>query len=235
MRSFFNNKRKVSIMSKNLTEIIFIVDRSGSMQSIRQDMIGGFNAFIQKQRELPTDCKVSFYQFDTEGPKVEVVYEERNLNEVPVLTTETFVPRGGTPLLDAVAIVVKRVQARIDKTPEDARPQKVLVVVITDGEENSSTEWNGPQVKQIIEHQEEAYKWEFVYLGANQNAWAVGGNLGFKASSTLGYVASATGTTSMWNSLSDKTVKYRCSEDVTRGVEFDDADKSAQVKEGLTS
>lgn len=219
-------------MNKNLTEIIFIVDRSGSMSSIQRDMIGGFNSFIKEQLKLPTDCKVSFYQFDTYDPKVEVVYERRPLKEVPELNTETFVPRGGTPLLDAVATVVKRVEKRLDEAYEFDRPEKVLVVVITDGEENSSTEWNRDQVKQIIETKEEKNKWEFVYLGANQNAWAVGATMGMKASSTLAYVASAGGTDSMWKSLSDKTAKYRCSADVTRGIEFDDSDKEAQIKQG---
>ena len=204
------------------------------MESIRKDMIGGFNNFIKEQLKVPTDCKVSFYQFDTYDPKVETVYEKRSLKEVPPLTAETFVPRGGTPLLDAVATVVKKVGSRLAETPESDRPEKVLVVVITDGEENSSDEWTGEQVKQIIEHQEEKYKWEFVYLGANQNAWAVGGNLGFKASSTLAYVASAGGTKGMWDSLSDKTAKYRCcaSVDASKGVQFDDEDLKTQVDQG---
>ncbi len=219
-------------MKSNLTEIIFIVDRSGSMESIRKDMIGGFNSFIKEQLKVPTDCKVSFYQFDTQDPKVETVYEQRNLSVVPELTMETFVPRGGTPLLDAVATVVKKVEQRHAETEDYSRPSKVLVVVITDGEENSSVEWNGAQVKQIIESKEENDQWEFVYLGANQDAWAVGGNLGFKASSTLGYVASAGGTNAMWSSLSDKTAKYRCAANVTRGLEFDDDDKKAQEKQG---
>lgn len=221
-------------MKKGLTEIIFIVDRSGSMETIRKDMIGGFNNFIKEQLKVPTDCKVSFYQFDTYDPKVETVYENRELKQVPQLTTETFVPRGSTPLLDAVATVVRKVGDRLATTPEDQRPEKVLVVVITDGEENSSTEWNSEQVKQMIEHQEEKYKWEFVYLGANQDAWSVGGNLGFKSSSTLAYVASAGGTKGMWDSLSDKTAKYRCcaSADMEKGISFDEEDKAEQVKQG---
>ena len=221
-------------MKKGLTEIIFIVDRSGSMESIRDDMIGGFNAFIEEQLKVPTECKVSFYQFDTHDPKVETVYEQKDLREVPKLNREIFVPRGGTPLLDAVAIVVKKVGERLSKTEEDQRPEKVLVVVITDGEENSSTEWNSDHVKQMIQHQEEKYKWEFVYLGANQDAWAVGGNLGFKSSSTLAYVASAGGTDSMWKSLSDKTIKYRCcaASEMSKGISFDEEDKEAQIQQG---
>jgi len=216
-------------------ELIIILDRSGSMESIRLDMIGGFNNFIKEQLKIPTECKVSFYQFDTHEPRVEMVYEQRDLKQVFPLTKETFVPRGGTPLYEAVAVVVKKVGERLAQTSEDQRPEKVLVVIITDGEENSSQGWTAEQVKQIIEHQEEKYKWEFVYLGANQDAWLVGGNLGFKSSSCLAYVATKGGTDAMWSSLSDKTAKYRCSSDVTRGIDFDDKDKDAQVKQGYGS
>ena len=224
-------------MKIGLTEIIFIVDRSGSMESIRKDMIGGFNTFLKEQKKVPTECKVSFFQFDAQhGDILEKIYEKKDLKDAPELTMETFVPRGGTPLLDAVASVIRLTGERFKNTPEDERPEKVLVVVITDGEENSSHEWNGQQVKQMIEHQEEKYKWEFVYLGANQNAWAVGGNLGFKASSTLAYVATKGGTDSMWKSLSAKTMMYRSSDkSAGTSIDFDDQDKAAQVKEGYTS
>ena len=220
-------------MKKGLTEIIFIVDRSGSMESIRKDMIGGFNSFLKEQKRVPTECKVSFYQFDTDGPcVVETVYEKLDLQRVADLNTETFVPRGGTPLYEAIATVVKKVGERLADTPSNERPERVLVVVITDGEENSSHGWTAEQVKQMIEHQEEKYKWEFVYLGANQNAWAVGATMGVKGSSTLAYVASAGGTNAMWKSLSDKTAKYRSSDCVTSGIEFDEGDLKSQVDQG---
>lgn len=219
-------------MKKGLTEIIFIVDRSGSMESIRVDMIGGFNSFIEEQRKIPTECKVSFYQFDTHVPRVETIYEQRDLKIVPLLNKETFVPRGGTPLYEAIATVVKKVGERLSNTPEEERPEKVLIVTITDGEENSSFGWTATQVKQMVQHQEEKYKWEFVYLGANQDAWSVGDTMGVKSSSTLAYVASAGGTKALFKSLSSKTAAYRCADNVTRGIQFDDADKEAQVQEG---
>lgn len=222
-------------MKKGLTEIVFVVDRSGSMESIRVDMIGGFNAFIKQQKTLPTECKVSFYQFDTTHPIVETIYEQKELKSVPDLTLETFVPRGGTPLLDAVATVIRTVGERLAATLEGERPEKVLVVIITDGEENSSHEWSSAQVKQMIEHQEEKYKWEFVYLGANQDAWHVGNTIGVKCSSTLGYVASAGGTKAMFASLSDKTMRYRAATNCEKGIQFDDEDKDAQVGQGYKS
>lgn len=221
-------------MKIGLTEIIFCVDRSGSMESIRKDMIGGFNAFLKEQRKVPTDCKVSFYQFDTYDPLVETVYEQRELLIVPDLTEETFVPRGSTPLYDAVATVIRKLEERLSKTTDFDKPEKVLIVIITDGEENSSQEWHAEQVKQMIEDKTEKAGWSFVYLGANQNAWAAGGNIGIKGSSTLGYVASKDGTDNMWKSLSAQTVKYRCcaSADADKGLEFDDSDRETQKKAG---
>lgn len=219
-------------MKIGLTEIIFIVDRSGSMESIRKDMIGGFNSFLKEQRKVPTECKVSFYQFDAQHPVVETVYEQLLLESVPNLSKETFVPRGGTPLYDAVARVLKQVEQRFGKTESTERPEKILVVCITDGEENSSVEWSAQQVKQMIEHKQEKEGWGFVYLGANQDAWAVGGNLGFDKGSTLGYVASAKGTNQMWQSLSTQTVKYRSTAGTKAKVEFDDEDRRRQKTEG---
>lgn len=222
-------------MKKDLTEIIFIVDRSGSMASIRKDMIGGFNTFLKEQKKLPTECKVSFYQFDSNYRQtncLETIYEQRLLGDVPELTEETFVPRGGTPLYDAVAKAIRRTEERLANLAGGDRPEKVLIVCITDGEENESREWKAEQVKQMIENKEEKFKWEFVYLGANQDAWAVSNAMGVKASSTLGYIASPGGTDSMWKSLSDKTMKYRSAVDVSKGVSFDGNDLADQVSQG---
>ena len=221
-------------MKKGLTEIIFCVDRSGSMESIQKDMIGGFNAFLKKQREIPSECKVSFFQFDTDNPVVEKVYEKKDIQTAPELTMETFVPRGGTPLYDAVAWVVRHTGERFSTTEESERPEKVLVVIITDGEENSSREWDDKQVKQMIEHQTEKYNWEFVYLGANQDAWSVGGSLGVRSTSSLGYVASQGGVNKLFDSLSNKTAHYRsCTVLAGSSISFDDEDKKSQEVEGL--
>lgn len=221
-------------MRKGLTEIIFIVDRSASMSSIQKDMISGFNKFIEDQKKAPTECKVSFYQFDDYDPRVEMVYEQMALNFVPKLTTETFVPRGNTPLHEAVATVVRKTEKRIADSLDFDRPERVLVVTITDGQENSSIGWTKEQVSQLTEHKEKNDHWEFVYLGANQNAWDVGASLGVKSSSCLSYVASAGGTEAMFKSLSDKAIKYRTSADVSKGISFDEDDKMAQVKQGYS-
>lgn len=215
------------------TEIVFIVDRSGSMIEIQKDMIGGFNAFIRDQQKLSTACKVSFYQFDSNGKEfLETVYENKYLSEVPELTLETFVPRGGTPLYDSVAKAIRRTEERLASLPEYDRPERILIVCITDGEENSSIEWKAEQVKEVIKDKQNKDKWEFVYLGANQDAWIVGDTLGVKHSSTLGYMASAGGTDSMWKSLSDKTIRYRSAANFTDGVMFDANDVKTQIDHG---
>jgi len=208
-------------MKKNLTYIIFVVDRSGSMESIRKDMIGGFNSFIKKQRKIKGDCKVFFYQFDTE---YESVYEGIDLNAVQQLTTETYVPRGGTALYPSLGKTIEDIGKRLSTMPEDERPERVLFVTITDGQHNSNiSQINGvqidwktfyqftcDQVKNMVEHQTQVYNWDFAYIGANQDAWAVGGSMG--VANNLNYVASAAGTKAMWANLSDSTATYRGSD-----------------------
>jgi Mg-chelatase subunit ChlD len=221
-------------MKKGLTEIIFIVDRSGSMSSIRADIIGGFNSFLKNQKKVSSECKVSFFQFDTGDPTVEKIYETMDIKEAPELTENTFVPRGGTPLYDAIAHVVHKTGDRFSSMDESERPEKVLVVIITDGEENSSHEWNNRQIKQMIEHQTEKYSWEFVYLGANQDAWEVGSSIGVRFSSSLGYVASKGGVGKLFSSLSDKTTQYRSVQtSAGSSINFDEEDKKSQEDEGL--
>lgn len=199
-------------------------------------MIGGFNAFIEAQKlEKIGECKVTLFQFDTCPPIPEKVYEAIDLDSVEKLTRETFVPRSGTPLYDAVAMAIKQTGERFAAMEEDERPEKVLMVVITDGEENSSHEWTSEQVKQMIEHQTDVYDWNFVYIGANQDAWEVGGGMGVASASSLGYVASGEGSTKMWDSLTKGVTKYRTRSvaDAKAAKFFDDEDIDAQKDAGL--
>lgn len=214
-------------MKKGLSEIIIVLDRSGSMEKIRKDMIGGINAFLCDQREKNMNCKVSHYQFDDQWNKdlLTVLFEQKDLSSISELTEKDFVPRGGTPLYDAVATVIQKVGERLSGIVEDERPEKVLFVIITDGEENASNEWTSNQIKQMIEHQTEKYRWEFVYIGANQNAWSVGETIGVKGKSTLGYVASSGGANAMFRSLSNQSATYLSSTD---SFSFDENDQKIQ-------
>jgi hypothetical protein len=163
------------------TDITMVLDRSGSMQSIKEDTIGGFDAFIGEQRGLPGRCTVSLVQFDNE---YEEVYTGRDLTEVPSLT---LVPRGSTAMLDAIGRAVGATGARLAALPEDRRPATVVVGIMTDGLENASREFTHPMIKTLIERQEQVYGWTFMYLGANQDAIEVGASLGVARDRSLTY------------------------------------------------
>jgi Mg-chelatase subunit ChlD len=159
-------------MKKDLCEIVVVLDRSGSMESIKNDMIGGFNTFIAEQKKLPGECLVTLTQFDTE---YDIVYSGKPLKDVPGLE---LVPRGSTALLDAVGRTINDVGARLKATAEDQRPERVLFVIVTDGQENVSHEFTITAINQMVTHQRDKYKWEFVYLGANQDSFAEAQKLG---------------------------------------------------------
>ena len=163
------------------TDITMVLDRSGSMQSIKDDTIGGFDAFIGEQRRLPGRCTVSLVQFDN---VYEEVYTGRDLADVPSLT---LVPRGSTAMLDAIGRAVNATGARLAAMPEDRRPGTVIVGIMTDGLENASREFTYPMVKALIEQQEQVYGWTFMYMGANQDAIEVGASLGVARDRSLTY------------------------------------------------
>ena len=218
-------------MKKDYTKIIFVVDRSGSMSSIANDVIGGYNKFITDQKALKHGtCDVTFYQFDTE---YEAVYENTPIDFVKDLDNKTFVPRGGTALLDAVGTTIKNVGDHLAKLQESERPEKVLVVIITDGEENSSRSYNWNKIKQAVEHQTNVYKWQFTYIGANQNAWQVGSNLGISADASLTYAANSLGTANAFDSLSTNTRSYR-SASLNTTFSYNAHDIDAQKAAGVT-
>lgn len=159
-------------MKPNSAEIIFIIDRSGSMQSIAQDMRGGFANFIAEQRKLPGECRVTLTRFDN---VYENVYSGMLISDVPPLELE---PRGGTALLDAIGRTITETGARYAAMPESQRPSKVFVVIVTDGHENASREWSHAKVTAAIKHQRTNYAWEFVFMGASEDAIDVGMSMG---------------------------------------------------------
>ena len=198
-------------MKSGLTYIIFVIDRSGSMSSIRTDMIGGFNAFIKAQRDANIgDCRVFAYQFDTEYT---TIFENLDVNKVPELTEATYQPRGGTALYNSLGKTINDIGVKLAALPESERPEKVLVVTITDGEDNSTlsnfsvSEYNSSKVKEMVKHQTENYKWDFAYIGANQDAWAVGSSMG--VTNNLNYVADSAGTAYAFDNLTKSTLSYR--------------------------
>ena len=163
------------------TDITMVLDRFGSMESIKDDTIGGFDAFLSEQRRLPGRCTVSLVQFDNE---YEEVYTGRDITDVPGLT---LVPRGSTAMLDAIGRAVNATGARLAALPEDQRPGTVIVGIMTDGLENASREFTYPIVKALIAQQEQVYGWTFMYMGSNQDAIEVGASLGVARDRSLTY------------------------------------------------
>lgn len=157
---------------KNLTHIYFLLDRSGSMQSIKTDIEGGFAAFVDEQRATPGECRVTLAQFDTE---YETVYADRPVAGIGPLSLE---PRGSTALLDSMARLITEGGRRLAELPEDRRPGTVIVAIMTDGLENASREWTHAAVKRLVEQQTTEYAWQFLYMGADQDAIEVGAQIG---------------------------------------------------------
>ncbi len=165
----------------NLTHLYFLLDRSGSMQSIKADTEGGFAAFIAEQRATPGECLVTLAQFDN---AYDVVYSARPVADVPPLDLQ---PRGSTALLDAMGRLVTSAGAELAALPDDDRPGTVIVAVMTDGHENASQEWTHPAIKSLVEQQTRDYDWQFLYMGADQDAIEVGTSLGVDAAQSVTY------------------------------------------------
>jgi uncharacterized protein YegL len=215
----------------NKTEIIFLVDRSGSMGCIAEAMTDGIAEFINKQKQVPGECLVSLYDFDDQ---YETKYVAQSLWTAPKYTLE---PRGMTALYDAIGKTLGDVGERLRKTPEADRPSQVLFVIVSDGGENSSKEFQGePGRRRIfdkITHQRSKYAWEFIFLGANQDAYAVGTSLGVHASNTVSYSADAAHSKGMMTSLSANVGAYRGSGKQTMESLFDQATYNAATGDNL--
>jgi uncharacterized protein YegL len=192
-------------MKELRTHIVLLIDRSGSMTSIKKDMEGGLKEFIDKQKLESGKCTITAAQFDYE---YDLIYKMKNLQEVVDIIIE---PRGSTALIDSMCRLIDEVGNDLANLSESERPDKVLFITITDGEENASREFTSEILKEKIKHQEEVYKWSFTYIGANQDAFSVSRNLGVKGSSTLNFNASDTGSAVMFASLTTATSRYRSS------------------------
>jgi hypothetical protein len=155
-----------------LTDITLVIDRSGSMESVRTDAEGGIAAFVEEQRELPGQALLTLVHFDT---VYEVVHDGVPISDVP---RYTLVPRGSTALLDAIGRGIEQTGRRLAAMPEAERPGLVVFVIVTDGQENSSREFSRDRIRRMIEHQQAVYSWKFTFLGANQDAFAEAGALG---------------------------------------------------------
>jgi len=175
---------------RDFTRIVILLDRSGSMNTCRESTIQGLNTFIQEQKKVKGDASIKLVQFDQNGleTSIETTFD-KNIKDVKELTQEDFQPRGGTPLYDAQALVIDALGDELRKLQEVYRPDKVIFVTITDGYENASRKNTAEQIKAKIEHQKSKYSWDFVYIGANQDAIYVGQTVGLSAAKAMNFNA----------------------------------------------
>ena len=191
-----------------MTELVFILDRSGSMSGLEADTIGGFNSMIAKQKKESGEAFVSTVLFDNEST---VIHDRLPLGEVPPMTEKEYFTRGCTALLDAVGGAIHHI-GNIHKyaRPEDV-PEKTLFVITTDGQENSSRHYNYETVRRMIDHEKEKYGWEFLFLGANIDAVETAGRFGIGADRAVNYHADRAGTQLNYEVLSEAVSAVRCS------------------------
>jgi uncharacterized protein YegL len=192
-------------MKTNLTEIIFLLDRSGSMAGLERDTIGGFNSFIERQNKLEGDTVVTTVLFDD---KYEIICDGVPAEDA-MLTSDNYFVRGTTALLDAIGKTIVDVGFRLAKTKEDERPSNVIFVITTDGMENASVEFSYKKIKELIKHQQERYNWEFIFLGANIDAEIEADNIGINVTNAYNFEASTTGVETMYDFVCEVVAEKR--------------------------
>jgi uncharacterized protein YegL len=193
-------------MNPTLTEIAFVLDRSGSMENIAHAAISGFNHFLREQQEAPGEARLTLVLFDDEYL---VPVDNVPVRNVAPLNSDTYVPRNTTALLDAVGETIDRLGRRLAATAEPERPAKVIVAILTDGLENASTRFTWHDVSSRIKHQTEVYKWEFLFLGANQDAIATAANLNISSLNAATFAADSVGASASQRALSKKAAVLR--------------------------
>ena len=193
-------------MKKNLTELVFILDKSGSMSGLEKDTIGGYNSLMEKQRKLDGECVITTVLFDN---RYELLHDRIDLRAVTPITEKEYFVGGATALLDAIGRTIHKIAAVQEHTAEEYRAEKVMFVIITDGEENASREYSAAQVKELIKRQKERYGWEFVFLGANIDAVETAGRFGIDADRAVDYVPDGRGTELNFRMMSETVAAFR--------------------------
>lgn len=209
---FVSHQPKGTLMAQSQgdrTHICMILDRTGSMESIKQDTIGGFNSYIAAQKSLPTPATFTLVQFDSQDP-FEVIHKFTDIQMVTDLTAQTYMPRASTPLYDAVGRGINDLKAVLGALPEALRPKKVVMVIVTDGQENASREFTGTQVRKMIADAKEA-GWQFVFLSADESAISDSASLNIDASNAAFFKKSSQGSNEMWERVANRSMAYRAS------------------------
>ena len=193
-------------MKKNLTEIVFILDRSGSMAGLEDDTIGGFNAMIQKQKIEDGEAYVSTILFDN---YTEVIHDRVDIQQIQPMTRKDYYVRGCTALLDAVGKAIHHIGNVHKYAREEDRPEKTVFVITTDGMENASRQYTYERVRQMIEHEKEKYGWEFLFLGAKIDATKEAARFGITEDRAANYHADHQGTAVIYEAMSEAVCNVR--------------------------
>ena len=216
-------------MRKGLTEIVFILDRSGSMSGLEADTIGGFNSMLKKQQKEEGEAYISTVLFDD---KTEVLYDRVPINKVEPMNDNQYYVRGCTALLDAIGGAIHHI-GNVHKyaRPEDV-PEKTLFIITTDGMENASRRYDYNKVKKMVEHQKKRYNWEFIFLGANIDAVSVAGRFGVAANRAVRYECDSAGTALNYSVMSNIISGVRKSASAqAMGAMLDESEALEEIKE----
>ncbi|WKA56920.1 vWA domain-containing protein [Planococcus shenhongbingii] len=213
---------------KDSTELVFILDKSGSMGGLESDTIGGFNALLAKQKKEPGDVKVTTVLFNHD---YELLHDRLPITGISPMTEEEYEVGGTTALLDAIGSTINKIGNVQKRTSEDQRADKVMFVITTDGMENASCEYNYKKIKSMISHQKELYNWEFLFMGANINAVKTAGDFGIAEDFAVNYHADEAGTQLNYKVMSETISSFRRGKQVDRTWKKDievDFDKRSQ-------
>ena len=192
-------------MKKNLTELVFILDKSGSMAGLERDTIGGFNAMLDKQKAQAGECRITTVLFDN---RYELLHDRTDIRAVRPITAREYRVGGSTALLDALGKTIHKIATAQKNTSEPFRAKRVMFVIITDGEENASREYAAKEVKEAIRRQKSRYGWEFIFLGANIDAVETAGRFGIDAGRAANYVPDSQGTALNFRAMSETVSSF---------------------------
>lgn len=193
-------------MKKGLTELVFIIDKSGSMHNLVEDTIGGFNSMIEKQRKVEGEALVSTVLFSNRS---QVLHDRVPLTEIPAMTDKEYCVGGNTALIDAIGDAIRHIKLVHRYIREEDRPENTLFIITTDGMENASRKWNADEVKKLIEEQKKA-GWEFIFMGANIDAVETAARFGIGRDRAVDYRADRKGTRATYDAMSYAVSSIRC-------------------------
>jgi uncharacterized protein YegL len=199
-------------MKKNLTELVFILDRSGSMSGLESDTIGGYNALLKKQKEEPGEAIVTTVLFDD---NYELLHDRINVKGIRPITEKEYFVCGCTALLDAIGKTINKIGNVQRNTNEEERADKVMFVITTDGMANASNEYNYEKIKKMVEWQKKKYGWEFIFIGANIDAIATAAKFGISSDRAANYNADGEGTRLNYEAVSNVVSELRASRPIT--------------------